>query len=325
MVRRSGSPPIRPRQAARSASWTGRSSRSSSTPLWMTRSLPLGIPVAASRAATGSLRATTRAATRPASQFSARTVRGQDRRVKIAGTGSLPVRPSQVKASRSRAPWASTRSTGYSPSSRRSTAALANRPPRASGTGYTSSAPAIASASTGEPGGQTNRTCSPRSCRPSASRSTEFTEPAPPPWCSDTSTRSGASPGPATGSAFALSIRILIVGAGGADRTEQALARAARALGHDARVLDALGWRRRLGGWGGAVLRWQADRYRPEFVLCTRHTAAAVERALRHLTRGRPSAFWYFDAVAPLPERVILLGRQVDQLFATYGYQVDAF
>ena len=120
-------------------------------------------------------------------------------------------------------------------------------------------------------------------------------------------------------------MRILIVGAGGADRTEQALARAARALGHDARVLDALGWRRRLGGWSGGVLRWQADRFRPEFVLCTRHAAAAGERTLRDLTRGRRSAFWYFDAVAPLPERVIQLGRHVDQVFATYGYQGDAF
>lgn len=117
----------------------------------------------------------------------------------------------------------------------------------------------------------------------------------------------------------------MIVGAGGVNRTEQALARAARSLGHDARVFDALGWRRRLGRWCEPLLRWQADRFRPEFVLCTRHAAATGERTLRGLVRGRPSAFWYFDPVAPLPERVLMLARQVDQVFATYGYQVGAF
>lgn len=117
----------------------------------------------------------------------------------------------------------------------------------------------------------------------------------------------------------------MIVGAGGVERTEQALARAARSLGHDARVIDALGWRRKLGRWSEPLLRWQADRFRPEFVLCTRHAAAAGARTLRNLVRGRPSAFWYFDAVTPLPERVLLLARQVDQVFATYGYQVEAF
>ena len=120
-------------------------------------------------------------------------------------------------------------------------------------------------------------------------------------------------------------MRILIVGAAGAERTEASLARAARRLGHEARVLDALGWRRRLGGAGGVVLRWQADRFAPDLVLCTRHAASADERTLRHLVRGRPSAFWYFDALRPLPDRVVTLARGVDAVYATYGYQVEAF
>lgn len=120
-------------------------------------------------------------------------------------------------------------------------------------------------------------------------------------------------------------MRILIVGAGGAERTEASLARAGRALGHEVEVLDALGWRRRLGAAVVPLLRWQADRFRPELVLCTRHAAAAGEAGLRHLVRGRPSAFWYFDAPVPLPERVVAVARQVDQVFATYGYQVEAF
>jgi spore maturation protein CgeB len=120
-------------------------------------------------------------------------------------------------------------------------------------------------------------------------------------------------------------MRILIVGAGGTDRTEAALARAAQALGHPARVLDALGYRRRLGRWCGPVLRFQADRFAADLVLCTRHATAAGADTLRHLRRGRPSAFWYFDALSPLPERVVALASQVDVVFATYGYQVDAF
>ncbi|MBK7925324.1 MAG: glycosyltransferase [Gemmatimonadetes bacterium] len=120
-------------------------------------------------------------------------------------------------------------------------------------------------------------------------------------------------------------MRILVVGAAGAERTESSLARAARTLGHEARVLDALGWRRRLGEAGGLVLRWQADRFAPDLVLCTRHAASAGERTLRHLVRGRRSAFWYFDAVQPLPGRVVTLARGVDAVFATYGYQVEAF
>lgn len=120
-------------------------------------------------------------------------------------------------------------------------------------------------------------------------------------------------------------MRILIVGAAGAERTEHSLARAARRLGHEALVVDALGWRRRLGEAGGLVLRWQADRFAADLVLCTRHAASAGERTLRHLVRGRPSAFWYFDALRPLPDRVVALARAVDTVYATYGYQVDAF
>jgi spore maturation protein CgeB len=120
-------------------------------------------------------------------------------------------------------------------------------------------------------------------------------------------------------------MRILILGAGGAHRTEGSLARAAGSLGHTVAVLDALGWRRRVGRWCGGVLRQRAERFRPDYVLCTRHAAAAGESALRAIVAGRDSAFWYFDAVAPLPESVAALGRVTARTFATYGYQVEAF
>ncbi len=119
-------------------------------------------------------------------------------------------------------------------------------------------------------------------------------------------------------------MRLLILGAGGASRTEASLARAAVTLGHQARVVDALGWRRRLGPAGARVVRWQMDRFAPDLVLCTRHAVSAGSDRLPALLQQRPSAFWYFDAVTPLPPAASLLARCTDRSFATYGYQVEA-
>jgi hypothetical protein len=120
-------------------------------------------------------------------------------------------------------------------------------------------------------------------------------------------------------------MRILILGAGGAHRTEASLVRAAISLGHTATVLDALGWRRRLGPLGPGFLRWRTDRFAPDYILCTRHAIAAGEATLRRILRRADSAFWYFDAAAPLPEPVVALGRLTARVFATYGYQAEAF
>jgi len=120
-------------------------------------------------------------------------------------------------------------------------------------------------------------------------------------------------------------MRILILGAGGRHRTEAALVRAARSLGHEPRLLDALQLRRVAGRFAGRILAWRAGRFEPDFVLCTRHACSAGERALAHILRLCPSAFWYFDALTPLPPQVATLGRLVRRVFATYGFQVDAF
>lgn len=119
-------------------------------------------------------------------------------------------------------------------------------------------------------------------------------------------------------------MRILILGAGGAYRTEASLARAAEALGHEARVMDALGWRRRLGGTSTRLIRWRVDRFMPDFILCTRHAAAVGADTLPVLLRGRGSAFWFFDAVTPLPPGAARLARVTERSFTTYGYQIDA-
>ncbi len=120
-------------------------------------------------------------------------------------------------------------------------------------------------------------------------------------------------------------MRILIIGAAGPGRAEHSLARASRQLGHHARVLDALGWRRRLGAWANRLLRWQADRFGADLVLCTRHAAAIDSACLALMLRARRSAFWYFDAASPLPSSVVQLARSVGSVFSTCGYQCEAF
>lgn len=119
-------------------------------------------------------------------------------------------------------------------------------------------------------------------------------------------------------------MRILILGAGGDHRTEASIQRAATTLGHTARVLDALGWRRRLGGLAPSFLRWRAERFAPDYVLCTRHAIAAGAGTIKSIVARRDSVFWYFDAASPLPERVVTLSRLTGRSFATYGYQVEA-
>jgi hypothetical protein len=120
-------------------------------------------------------------------------------------------------------------------------------------------------------------------------------------------------------------MRVLVLGAGGPFRTEASLTRALAALGHSATVVDALGWRRRLGPLAPQFIRWQVDRYEPALVLCTRHAVAAGWPALRNILAGRRSAFWYFDALSPLPESAIALARLTERTFASYGYQMQAF
>src|SRR5262245_3924719 len=120
-------------------------------------------------------------------------------------------------------------------------------------------------------------------------------------------------------------MRILILGAGGEHRTEAAIARAAVALGHTGMVLDALSWRRRLRALAPRFLRWQADRFAPDYVLCTRHASAAGDSTIEKILAGKDSSFWYFDAALPLAPRVMTLARRTARVFATYGYQVEAF
>jgi spore maturation protein CgeB len=118
-------------------------------------------------------------------------------------------------------------------------------------------------------------------------------------------------------------MRVTVLGAGGAHKTEASIVRAARALGHACRLVNVVGWSRYGGPLAPRAVRYLTDAFEPDYVLLTRHAILAGEPTLRALLEGRRSAFWYFD---PLPtEKVVALGRLAERMYITYLGQVDAY
>lgn len=118
-------------------------------------------------------------------------------------------------------------------------------------------------------------------------------------------------------------MRVVIVGAGQPRRTEASIARAARALGHPSRLVDALGWRRRLGRFAPRLIRHLVDSFEPDVIILTHHAAAAGEAAIHAMVLGRRSVFWYFD-FKPTPN-ALMLGRAAGSMRVTYLAQLDAY
>jgi hypothetical protein len=102
-----------------------------------------------------------------------------------------------------------------------------------------------------------------------------------------------------------------------------AIVRAARSLGHDCSLVDAVFWRRCARALSGRVVRYLSEAFDPDFVLVTRHAIELGENTLRSLLRGRPSAFWYFDLEPK--DKVVKLGRLVTKMYVTYFGQLDAY
>jgi len=117
--------------------------------------------------------------------------------------------------------------------------------------------------------------------------------------------------------------RIVVLGAGGARKTEDAIVRAARGRGHAARLVDIVGWRRRLGPLAGPVVERLVSSFEPDQILVTRHAWLLGETRLRRIFRGRRSAFWFFDP-EPHPG-TIDLARLVDAFYITYRGQCDRY
>jgi hypothetical protein len=115
-------------------------------------------------------------------------------------------------------------------------------------------------------------------------------------------------------------MRIVVLGAGGARKTEASIVRAARTLGHTCRLVSAVRWRRLAGSFGHRIAAYRVESFEPDFLILTRHAIEVGEPTLRRVLRDRPSVFWYFD---PQPkEKVVQLGRLVGSMYITYLAQV---
>jgi hypothetical protein len=118
-------------------------------------------------------------------------------------------------------------------------------------------------------------------------------------------------------------MRVAVLGAGGSHKTEASIVRAALALGHQARLVDVVGWTRYAGPLAPRAIAYRTDAFAPDFLILTRHAIRAGESTLRRLLRGREAVFWYFD---PQPKDVVLaLGRLVGRMCITYLAQVEAY
>jgi spore maturation protein CgeB len=118
-------------------------------------------------------------------------------------------------------------------------------------------------------------------------------------------------------------MRVVVLGAGGARKTETSIARAARELGHDCRLVNVVTWTRYAGPFAPRAIRYAAESYDPDFVVLTRHAILTGEGELRALLRGRRAAFWYFD-LPPRPQ-VLALARLVGSMYVTSPGQVEHY
>jgi hypothetical protein len=120
-------------------------------------------------------------------------------------------------------------------------------------------------------------------------------------------------------------MRVVVLGAAGARRTEMAIVRAARMLGHPCRLVDVAGWHRRLRGLADALVVRMAQSFRPDAVIFTRQAQALEPEHVAELSAGRPGGVWYFDyAPSPAPE-LLALAHAARRLFVTCRSQVDAY
>jgi hypothetical protein len=118
-------------------------------------------------------------------------------------------------------------------------------------------------------------------------------------------------------------MRIVVLGAGGARKTESSIVRAARSLGHECRLVNVVGWSRYAGPLCGSIVSYLAESFEPDFLLVTRHAIDLGETRLKALIQCRRSAFWYFDLEPK--EKVLQLARLVEKTYVTYFRQLPAY
>lgn len=118
-------------------------------------------------------------------------------------------------------------------------------------------------------------------------------------------------------------MRIVVLGAGGARKTEASIVRAARSLGHECRLVNVVGWSRYAGPLAGPAARYLTEAFEPDFLLLTRHAIELGESTIRALLRHRSGGFWYFDLEPK--DKVLQLGRIVGRMYVTYLGQIENY
>ena len=118
-------------------------------------------------------------------------------------------------------------------------------------------------------------------------------------------------------------MRIVVLGAGGTRKTETSIVRAARALGHSCRLVNAVRWHRYGGAWSGPLVSYLTHSFEPDLILLTRHAVDLGEPALKRLLRGRQAAFWYFDFEPK--DQVLTLGQIAGRMYVTCLPHVDYY
>lgn len=120
-------------------------------------------------------------------------------------------------------------------------------------------------------------------------------------------------------------MRVIVLGAGGAYKTETAIAHAVRTLGHPCRHVNVVGWARYLKGLARPLVRRLIESFEPDALIITRHAILLGPETVHALARGRRSAFWYFDAGSRARDDIAALGRAVDAMFVTYPSQLERY
>ena len=117
-------------------------------------------------------------------------------------------------------------------------------------------------------------------------------------------------------------MRIVVLGAGGARKTETSIVRAVRSLGHACRLVNSVGLRRYLP-FPRRVATYLTDEFEPDLLILTKHAVELGQEVIVQLAARRPTVFWYFD-LEPT-DKVVALGRLTQRMFITCLAQIDVY
>jgi Glycosyl transferases group 1/DUF based on E. rectale Gene description (DUF3880) len=118
-------------------------------------------------------------------------------------------------------------------------------------------------------------------------------------------------------------MRIVVLGAGGARKTETSIVRAARSLGHACRLVNTVWLSRYLPPLSSRVAAYLTDEFEPDLIILTRHAIDLGQPVITALVQRRPAVFWYFD-LEPT-EKVVALGRLTNRMFVTCFGQIETY